>query len=287
MTPLRQQMINAMRQRGFSIRTHQSYLYAVGALARYFNQSPDRLCPDQIQDFFVYLVQQKSLSNASCCLYLHSLRFLYLKVLDWPQFDIPIQFPKRLQKIPELLTRAEIGQIIDACTNGKSRTMLLTCYGCGLRVGELVALKVQHIDGERGLLRIEQGKGGKDRLVDLPPTLLSQLRQYWRTYHPGLWLFPNSNTPNLHLSISTTQKRYRQAKKKAGILKIGGIHGLRHAYATHQLEQGLPVHQLQHQLGHRHLQTTLRYVHWVASYQQGLGAFGDLVAQLDEDSHHD
>ncbi len=280
MTPLRQQMINAMRQRGFSIRTHQSYLYAVSALARYYNQSPDRLSPDQIEDFFVYLVQQKGLSNASCCLYLHSLRFLYLKVLQWPQFDIPIQFPKRRQKIPELLTRAEIRQIIDACSNDKSRIMLLTCYGCGLRVAELVTLKVQHIDGERGLLRIDQGKGGKDRLVDLPPTLLSELRQYWRASHPGLWLFPNSNTPTLHLSISTTQKRYRQAKKKTGILKIGGIHGLRHAYATHQLEQGLPVHQLQHQLGHRHLQTTLRYVHWVASYQQGPSAFGDLIEQL-------
>lgn len=280
MTPLRQQMIAAMRQRGFSIRTHQSYLYAVSGLARYFHQPPDRLCPDQIQDFFVYLVQEKGLSSASCRLYLNGLRFFYLQVLHWSQFDIPIQFPKRLQKIPELLTRAEIRQIIDACTNDKSRTMLLICYGCGLRVGELVALKVQHIDGERGLLRIEQGKGGKDRLVDLPPTLLSQLRQYWRAYHPGLWLFPNSNTPSLHLSISTTQKRYRQAKNNTGILKIGGIHGLRHAYATHQLEQGLPVHQLQHQLGHRQLQTTLRYVHWVSSYQQGSGAFSDLIEQL-------
>ncbi len=280
MTALRQQMIAAMRQRGFSIRTHQSYLGAVRGLARYFHQPPDRLSPDQIQEFFVYLVQDKGLSNASCRLYLNGLRFLYLQVLDWPHFDIPIQFPKRPQKIPELLTRSEIRQIIDACPNDKCRTMLLTCYGCGLRVSELVALKIQHIDGERGLLRIEQGKGAKDRLVVLPPMLLHQLRLYWRIYHPGLWLFPNSNTPSLPLSISTTQKRFRQAKNKVGIPKIGGIHGLRHAYATHQLEQGLPVHQLQHQLGHRQLQTTLRYVHWVSSYEQGSGAFSDLVGQL-------
>ena len=284
MTPLRQKMIDAMRQRGFSIRTHQSYLYAVQGLARYFHQPPDQLQPDQIQDYFVYLVQQKGLSNASCRLYLNGLRFLYLQVLHWQQFDMPIQFPKRSQKIPELLTRSEIRQIIDACFNDKSRAMLLTCYGCGLRVSELVALKVRHIDSERGLLRIEQGKGKKDRLVVLPSKLLDQLRHYWRQYHPGEWLFPNSNTPSLHLSISTTQKRYRQAKTQAGVLKVGGIHGLRHAYATHQLEQGLPVHQLQHQLGHRQLQTTLRYVHWVASYQQGSGAFSDLVGQL-EASH--
>ena len=287
MTPLRQQMISAMRQRGFSIRTHQSYLYAVKALAGYYHQSPDRLCPDQIQAFFVYLVQQKGLSNASCRLYLNGLRFLYLQVLHWRQFDIPIALPKRSQKIPELLTRAEIRQIIDASANDKTRAMLLTCYGCGLRVSELVHLKVRHIDSERRLLRIEQGKGAKDRLVAMPPTLLPQLRHYWRQYHPGEWLFPNSNTPVLHLSISTTQKRFRQAKKQTGINKIGGIHSLRHAYATHQLEQGLPVHQLQHQLGHRQLQTTLRYVHWVASYEQGSGAFSDLVGQLVGDEGHD
>lgn len=281
MTPLRQQMIDAMRQRGFSIRTHQSYLYAVQGLARYYHQSPDQLQVNHIQAYFNYLVQEKGLSNASCRLSLNALRFLYLQVLHWQQFDIPIQFPKRAQKIPELLTRAEVRQIIDACPNDKSRTMLLTCYGCGLRVSELVHLKVHHIDSERQLLRIEQGKGAKDRLVVLPPKLLHQLRHYWRLYHPGPWLFPNSNTPSLHLSISTTQKRFRQAKNKVGIQKIGGIHGLRHAYATHQLEQGLPVHQLQHQLGHRQLQTTLRYVHWVSSYQQGPGAFSDLVDQLD------
>lgn len=280
MTPLRQQMIDAMRQRGFSIRTHKSYLYAVQDLARYFHQSPDRLQANQIQTYFNYLVQEKGLSNASCRLSLNALRFLYLQVLHWQQFDIPIQFPKRAQKIPELLTRAEIRQIIDACPNDKCRTMLLTCYGCGLRVSELVALKIHHIDSERQLLRIEQGKGAKDRLVVLPTMLLHQLRLYWRIYHPGPWLFPNSNTPSLHLSISTTQKRFRQAKHKTGIQKIGGIHGLRHAYATHQLEQGLPVHQLQHQLGHKQLQTTLRYVHWVSSYQQESGAFSDLVEQL-------
>ncbi|MCP4002545.1 MAG: tyrosine-type recombinase/integrase [Gammaproteobacteria bacterium] len=284
MTALRQQMIQAMRQRGFSNRTHQSYLGAVYGLARYFRTPPDQLKPDQIQDYFVYLVQEKGLANASCRMYLHGLRFLYLQVLHWPQFDIPIQLPKRSQKIPELLTRAEICQIVDASPNYKARTMLLTCYGCGLRVSELVALKVRHIDGERRLLHIEQGKGKKDRLVVLPPNLLQQLRLYWRQQHPGEWLFPNANTPGLHLSTGSIQRHYRQAKAQAGISKVGGIHGLRHAYATHQLEQGLPVHQLQHQLGHRQLQTTLRYVHWVSSYQQGSGVFTDLIGQL-EHSH--
>ena len=285
MTPLRQQMISAMRQRGFSVRTHESYLYAVTDLARYFHQPPDQLRPNHIQNYFVYLVQERNLSSASCRLYLNGLRFFYLQVLHWPQFDIPVALPKRQRKIPELLTRTEVRRIIDASPNEKSRTMLLTCYGCGLRVSELVALKVRHIDSERGLLRIEQGKGGKDRLVVLPLALLRQLRMYWRRYHPDPWLFPNSHEPHLPLGISTTQRRFTRAKNRAGIMKVGGIHSLRHAYATHQLEQGLPVHQLQHQLGHRQLTTTLRYVHWVSSYQQGSGGFSDLIGQLE--ANHD
>ncbi len=280
MTALRQQMIAAMRQRGFAARTHQSYLSAVRDLARYYHQSPDQLQVDQIQTYFVHLVQERGLSSASCRLYLNGIRFLYLQVLHWKQFDIPIQYPKRAQKIPELLTRAEVRQIVDACENDKHRMMLLTCYGCGLRVSELVHLKVHHIDGERQLLRIEQGKGSKDRMVALSTTLLNQLRHYWLVYRPSSWLFPSSYTPKRYLGITSIQKVYTLAKNKVGIQKIGGIHGLRHAYATHQLEQGLPVHQLQHQLGHRQLQTTLRYVHWVSSYEQGSGAFSDLVEQL-------
>lgn len=286
MTPLRQQMIDAMQLRGLSIRTHESYLYAVTAMARYFNRSPDQLRAEQIQEYFVYLVKERGVSAATCRLYLNGIRFLYLRVLNWQQFNIPIQYPKRVQKIPELLTRAEIRKLILACNNAKHRIMLLTCYGCGLRVSELVALKVQHVDGERQLLRVEQGKGAKDRLVVLPLTLLQQLRLYWREYRPRLWLFPNANTPRLPLGVTSIQKRYRAAKKKCGIQKVGGIHSLRHAYATHQLEQGIAIHKLQHQLGHRHLQTTLRYVHWVPTYQQGGIGFSDLVGQLGEELDH-
>jgi len=287
MTPLRQQMIDAMRQRGFAIKTHKAYLAAVSSLARYFHQSPDHISTRQIQEYFVYLVQQRGLCGASCRLHLNGLRFLYLQVLGWKQFDIPIHYPKKEQRIPELLTRPEVRKIVQACDNYKHRMMLLTCYGCGLRVSELVALKVRHIDGERRQLRIDQGKGKKDRMVVTPPTLLDQLRVYWRRYHPDPWLFPNSNTPSLHLSITTAQKMFTGAKTIAGINKVGGIHSLRHAYATHQLEQGIAIHVLQQQLGHNDLHSTLRYVHWLPGYQQGKVQFSDLVGQLVEDSRHD
>ena len=173
MTPLRQQMIDAMSQRGFSPKTHKSYLGAVRGLARYFHQPPDLIQASQIQDYFIYLVQERGLCGASCRLHLNGLRFFYLQVLHWPQFDIPIEFPKKAQRIPELLTRLEVRQIVQACDNYKHRMMLLTCYGCGLRVSELVALKVRHIDGERRQLRINQGKGKKDEvlLLQTPHTL--------------------------------------------------------------------------------------------------------------------
>jgi len=276
-------MINSMSQRGFSPRTHESYLAAVRDFSKYFHQSPDQIQVKQIQEYFVYLVQERHLSGASCRLYLNALRFFYLQVLHWQQFDIPIQCPKRAQKIPELLTRQEVKQIVDACNNQKHRMMLLTCYGCGLRVSELVALKVRHIDGERHCLRVEQGKGAKDRSVVIPQTLLKQLRDYWIDYRPKVWLFPNVHTPDNHLCLTTAQKVFKSAKNKSGLQKVGGIHSLRHAYATHMLEGGLPVHELQRQLGHKNLQSTLRYVHWTPQDQQGKRVYSDLINQLEVD----
>jgi integrase len=189
--------------------------------------------------------------------------------------------PKKAQRIPELLTRAEVGRILSAVHNLKHRTMLMTCYGCGLRVSELVALKVRHIDSERQLLRIEQGKGAKDRQVVLAEGLLQQLRTYWHQYRPVGWLFAGHD-PAIALDISTPQRVFTAAKCRAGIDKVGGIHSLRHAYATHQLEAGLPVHQLQRLLGHQNIHSTLHYVHWVPGYRAGdVGT--DLIAALEMD----
>ncbi len=280
MTILRQQMIAAMQQRGFSDRTQQSYLGAVQGLAGYFHKPPDQLQAEQLQAYFVYLVQERHLSGATCRLYLNGIRFLYLQVLHWEQFDVPIVYPRRKQKIPELLTRQEVKRLIEACPNPRHRMLLLICYGCGLRVSELVALKVRDIDGERQLLRVTQGKGRKDRAVVLSVSLLAALRHYWSRYRPGYWLFPNPQRPEDHLSISSAQKVYTQAKRRSGLEKEGGIHSLRHAYATHQLENGLPVHQLQQQLGHSKLRTTQRYIHWMSNTPGSLTPVSDLVGPL-------
>ena len=147
-------------------------------------------------------------------------------------------------------------------------------------MSERVAIRVRRdIDGERRLLRVDQGKGGKDRLVPMGLTLLKELRDYWRRFRPEVWLFAPANHPQLPLSVSTCQKVFQRAKAKAGIEKIGGIHALRHAYATHQLASGVALQDLQHSLGHTSIRTTQGYLHWCPNYRAGGGA-PDLIAEL-------
>ena len=279
MTVLRQKMIDAMLVRGFSVRTHRSYLDAVSRLAKYYRRPPDQLSGEELQAFFLYLAKDCGLSGATCRLYLNAIRFFYLQVLGRDSFGVTLAVPKRAQRIPELLTRGEVGRLLSVCRNLKHRMVLTTCYGCGLRVSELVALKVRHIDGERHLLRVELGKGARDRHVILPDTLLRLLRSYWQVMRPPEWLFPGREmtTP---ISLTSVQKAFTAAKRRAGIDKVGGIHALRHAYATHQLEAGMPVHQLQRLLGHQDIHSTLRYVHWIPDYREG-GSGADLIAGLE------
>jgi integrase/recombinase XerD len=278
MTPLRAKMIEAMQMHGYSPRTHESYLAAVRGLAKYTRRAPDRLAAEDVQRYFVHLVVERQLAPASVRLAYNGIRFLYLKVLDWPALDLELTLPKKPQKIPQLLTRQEVARIVAACRDLRYWTMLLLCYGCGLRLSELVAVKVADIDGERSLLRITLGKGAKDRLVPLSPTLLGELRGYWRRYRPRGYLFPGQQAGQ-PLSPTAIQRVFKRAKAVAGVTKAGGIHGLRHAFATHQLEAGLPVHRLQRLLGHSNLHSTLRYIHWVPSYREGEGEL-DLIARL-------
>ncbi len=279
MTPLRAKMIQAMRMRGFSARTHQSYLAAVTDLARYYRRSPDTLGTSELKRYFEHLVTERELAPSSCRLMFNGIRFLFVQVLKWPVSDLSMALPKRPQRLPALLTRSEVGRILAAGATARDRMMLSLCYGCGLRLSEVLAVKVGDIDGERRLLRVEQGKGAKDRLVPLSETLLEQLRAYWRGYRPRDWLFPGQ-VPGQRLCPTSVQKIYTGAKCRAGVSKSGGIHALRHAYATHALEAGLPVHRLQRLMGHQDLHTTLRYVHWVPTDQAGNGDL-DLIGRLE------
>ncbi len=280
MSPLRQAMITAMQMHGFSPRTHQSYLAAVTDLARYTHRSPDTLDNCDIDTYVQYLVTERGLSPSSVRLYFNGIRFLFVEVLHWPASQLQVTLPRRSQTIPDLLTPDEVRRILAACTHEHHRMMLAVCYGCGLRLNELRHLRVRDIDGEHRRLRIEQGKGAKDRLVNLSSTLLTQLRAYWRTYRPKDWLFPG-RTLGRPVSENLIQKAFQKAKRRADITKRGGVHSLRHAFTTHQIESGLPVHRLQRLLGHKSLSSTVRYVHWLPDPNEGEGEH-DLVGRLDD-----
>ena len=196
MTPLRQQMIDAMTVRGFSPRTHESYLYAVTQLAAYYHRSPDQITIDEQRAWFLYLVKERHLSPASYRLYLNGLKCLYLQVLKQAEFDVEIPVPRRAQRIPELLTRSEVRTIIEACHHPKHRMLLLTCYGCGLRVSELVKLRLRDIDNDRSVLRAEQGKG----------ELWSNL-VFRKMNQAAAWLISVTSIPSLNLIPITTFAR--------------------------------------------------------------------------------
>ena len=279
MSPLRQQMIDAMRQRGFAKRTHESYLGAVASFARFYRRPLQRADAEDVARYFKYLVLEREVSASTCRVHWGAVRFLYEKVLDRPDSMHKVVLPKRGQRLPGLLSAAEVRSLVSATDNLKHRALLCTCYGCGLRVSELVGLRVKDIDGERRVLRVEHGKGDKDRDVALSEATLGLLRRYWSRYRPADWLFANEITRR-PLNVCTPQKVYAQCKRAAGIDKRGGIHALRHAFATHQLEAGMAVHKLQRTLGHRSLESTMRYVHWVSDYRAGTSATVDLVAEL-------
>jgi len=260
MSELRTRMIRDMTLRGFSPRTHEAYLGAVVGLAKYYRRSPDQLTNDEVQAYLAHLLQERKRSWSTCSQAAHAFRFLYHVTLGHPRTEFLVPAPKQPQKLPEILSREEVWRLLGACTQPRHRLLLATTYAAGLRVSEVVALKVSDIDAERMTIRVEQGKGAKDHYVPLATRLLHDLRAYWQTAPPGVWLFPNRQGTR-PTDITVAQKIYTMAKLRAGIRKQGGIHALRHAFATHLLEAGTDLHTVQRLLGHRHLSTTMRYFH--------------------------
>ena len=260
MTSLRQRMLEDMQIRNLALNTQESYVQQISLFARYFNQSPERLGPEQIRTYQVYLTKEKKLATGSILIAISALRFLYKVTLkkDWTFADI-IPAPKKPQTLPVVLSPEEVVQFLACVANRKHRAILTTCYGAGLRVSEAIALTPPAIDSKRMVLRVEQGKGMKDRYVMLSPKLLEILRAWWRVERPEHWLFP-SDMPGQHIGRSAVEQECHKAHGICKISKPITPHSLRHAFAVHLLEQGTDVRTIQLLLGHRSLATTAKYL---------------------------
>jgi site-specific recombinase XerD len=260
MTELRTRMDNDMLVRGMAERTRETDLGAVARLARHYHRPPDGLSPAEVQAYLVHMLREEHLAWSTCTIAVHAFRFLYHTTLGRPALTFTIPGPKHRQTLPEILSPAEVRRLLEATTTRKQRVLLATTYAAGLRVSEVVRLRLHDIDAERMSLRVEQGKGAKDRYTLLSPRLLAELRAYWREYRPAQWLF-SARGGQRPLDPSTAQKFYYAAKQRAGIPKRGGIHALRHAFATHLLEAGTDLPTIQRLLGHGDIRTTMRYIH--------------------------
>jgi integrase/recombinase XerD len=260
MTSLRQRMVEDMQIRNLAVATQNTYVHLVSMFARHFGKSPEILGPEEIRAYQVYLTNEKKLATSSIVIAICALRFLYKVTLkkNWA-FEEIIPAPKKPQKLPIVLSPEEVMQFLAAVASTKHRVILTTCYAAGLRISEAIRLRPPAIDSKRMVLRIEQGKGMKDRYVMLSPKLLAILRDWWRLEKPPHWLFPGDRLEQ-HITKDAVEHACQKARSLCHIPKPITPHSLRHAFAVHLLEQGTDVRTIQLLLGHRSLATTARYL---------------------------
>jgi integrase/recombinase XerD len=263
-THLRNMMLEELQRRNYSQSTTRAYVRVIRELAKHFHQPPDRLGPDHIRQFQAYLFRERKLEPNTVVQYSAGLRFFFVKTLKRHFMVDNIPLPKQPWKLPIILSQQEVSRLIDAASNLMHRAILMTLYSTGMRRAELCHLQVTDIDKERMVIHIHQGKGQRDRDVDLSEKLLETLREYWRWMRPKTYLFPGT-VNNWRADVPITGKvvwaACRQATQRAGIQKRVYPHLLRHCYATHWLESGGDLVALQKLLGHAKLEDTVKYLH--------------------------
>ena len=260
MSPLRRRMIEDMQIRNLTPNTQRVYVEQVGRFARHFHKSPEHLGPTEIRTYLLFLINDRRLAASSIIVAVSALRFLYTITLKraWViEDDIPAG--RQAKKLPVVLSREEVARFLAAVGNLKHRMVLTVCYATGMRISEAVRLTPDAIDSKRMVIRIEQGKGRKDRYVMLPPKLLELLRDYWKRTRPGQWLFPG-HRPDQPICPLSINRVCRDVQSTCGIAKPVTPHALRHAFAVHLLEAGTDLRTIQLLLGHRNLSTTARYL---------------------------
>ena len=264
MTRLRTMMLEELQRRNYSQSTARAYIRVVRELAAYFRQPPDRLGPEHMRLFQAHLFRERKLNPRTVVQYSAGLRFFFVKTLKRHYMLENIPLPKEPRKLPTVLSPGEVTTLIESASNLMHRAILMTLYATGMRRAELCRLKVSDIDKERMVIHIRQGKGQRDRDVDLSESLLETLREYWRWMKPKTYLFPGA-VKGWRADVPITGKvvwaACREAAQRAGILKRVYPHLIRHCYATHWLEAGGDLLVLQKLLGHARLEDTVQYLH--------------------------
>jgi site-specific recombinase XerD len=260
MTPLRERFIEDMQLRGLAATTQRSYVHYVADYAKFYNTSPSKLDLEAIRQYELYLLHEKKLSPESINSFVSAVQFFYLVTLEMPWGKECFPRVRRPEKLPVVLSPEEIAVFFENVPGLKNRCGLMCCYGAGLRISEAVALHREgDIDSQRMLIRVQQGKGQKDRYVMLSPRLLAVLRTYYRAVRPtGEWLFPSWRSDR-HLTSSALATACRDACQRSGLRKRITAHTLRHSFATHLLENGTDTRIIQVLLGHSRIETTARY----------------------------
>ncbi len=275
---LHDEMKRDLELKNYSPKTRSCYLASVKSYAVHFHRSPEQLGDEEIREYLHYLIQERKASQSSISQTYSALKFLYETTLkrDWNGFRIPRS--KMGKRLPVVLSQQEIQAIFSATRNLKHRAILMTIYSAGLRVSEVVRLKVSDIDSQRMVIRVEQGKGAKDRYTLLGKRTLEVLRDYWRAYRPEDWLFPGQPAKG-SLSVSSVQKVFEKVLHEAGINKPATVHTLRHSFATHLLEAGTDLYHIQRLLGHTTPKTTTIYFHLS---RKDLGGVSSPIDHLEE-----
>ena len=250
-----------MELKNLSDNTQRRYLSAVTGLAKHYQRSPVKITKEMIEDYLLYLKNDKGCAPNSCASALSGLRFFYNNVTK-QKISIDYSLVRKVQKLPTVLPQEDIESIINATDNLKHRLILMTTYSAGLRASEVIALKPENIDSKRMLIKV-RGKGDKDRYTLLAKRLLPQLRHYYKKFRPQTYLFPSSYKHKKHqpLSYGSVHSIYEKARKKAGVKNGAGIHTMRHSFASHLQEAGYDIRKIQVLMGHRRLSTTMIYLH--------------------------
>ncbi len=274
---LQEKMSRDMSVRNFAANTIKSYLRSVRDLAKYYMIPPDRLTQEQVLDYIYFLIKERKLAPGSVNAVTTGLRFFYKETMEMEDMARAIPPRKKARKLPEIFNADELSRLFAVISNQKHRVMLMTAYAAGLRISEVINLKVGNIDSGRMSIRIKNSKGNKDRYTILSPRLLLELRSYWKNYQPKTFLFP-SQIKGQQLSLASPDVIFRKAKKQAKITKSVTFHSLRHTFATNLLEAGADIRTIQILLGHSSITSTAIYLH-VA--RQDLGSISSPLDLID------